>query len=186
MRARSWKFVGLLAVAGVALAGCIGPGTHVVTPTLKNNTAAPGLWHTFGGNGCYWARLSGLSGTPADIIASAASVSGPRYVEIKSTDAGFTSTACLPWAKADGPFDKKIGVNTAGEFGNGDYRVGPDIAAGNYTATNAAGCHWARLSGFGGQQTDVIASSLGTDSVTIASGDAGFSSTGCGTWKPAP
>jgi hypothetical protein len=186
MRARSWKFAGLVAVVGIALAGCLAPGTHTVTPTLKNNTAAPGIWHTFGGNGCYWARLSGLSGAPADIIASAASVSGPRYVEVKSTDAGFTTKSCLPWVQAGGPFDRKIGVSSTGEFGNGDYRIGPDIAAGAYTASNTAGCYWARLSGFGGQTADIIASSLGTGTVTIDAGDKGFSTTGCGTWKPAP
>ena len=59
MRKKSWKLIGLVATAGIALAGCLAPGTHVVTPTLKNNTAVAGLWHTFGGNGCYWARLNG-------------------------------------------------------------------------------------------------------------------------------
>ena len=178
MRRKSWKLVGLVAVAGIVLAGCLNQGTHLVTPKLKNNTAVAGLWHTFGGNGCYWARLNG-AGT---VLASAASQSGPRYVEIKSGDSWFRTSSCVLWTQADGPFDRRVGVNANGTFGNGDFRIGKDIPSGTYIASSPQDCSWQRLSGFSGEPADVIESNLGSGEVDIAPGDVGFRSTGCGTW----
>ena len=178
MRKKSWKLIGLVATAGIMLAGCLGPGYHLVTPTLKNGTATPGLWHTFGGNNCYWARLDG-NGT---VLASASSPSGPRYVQIISGDTWFRTVNCLSWAQADGPFDRRVGV-TGGTFGNGDFRVGHDIGSGTYIASQPVGCYWARLSGFSGAQSDVIQSNVGSGEAEIAPTDVGFSSTGCGTWS---
>ena len=177
MRMKSWKLIGLVAATGIMLAGCLGQGYHLVTPTLKNNTAVVGLWHTFGGNGCYWARLDG-NGT---ILGAESSTSGPRYAQIKSGDTWFRTTNCVTWVQADGPFDRRVGI-TGGTFGNGDFRVGKDIASGTYVASQSVGCYWARLSGFGGQQSDIIESHVGSGQAAIAPGDVGFSSTGCGTW----
>jgi hypothetical protein len=177
MRKKSWKLIGLVATAGIMLAGCLSPGYHLVTPTLRNGTATPGLWHTFGGNNCYWARLDG-NGT---VLASASSPSGPRYVQIESGDTWFRSVNCLSWAQADGPFDRRVGV-TGGTFGNGDFRVGHDIGSGTYIASQPVGCYWARLSGFSGAPSDVIQSNVGSGEAEIAPTDVGFSSTGCGTW----
>lgn len=179
MRRKSWKVVGLVAVAGIVLAGCLAPGTHLVTPKLKNNTAVTGLWHSFGGNGCYWARLDG-NGT---VLASATSPSGPRYVEIKAGDTWFRTSNCVLWVQADGPFDRRVGVNANGTFGNGDFRIGKDIPSGTYIASSPVGCYWARLSGFSGQQSDIIESNVGSGEVEIAPGDKGFTSTNCGTWS---
>ena len=181
---RAWKLIVGTALAAVALAGCLGPGTHAVTPTLMNNTAKPGLWHTFGGSGCYWERLRGLSGGPADIIANGFSLGGPRYVEVKDADAGFLTERCLPWVQADGPFDHVIGADaTSGRWNDGDYRVGTDIMAGTYQAAASPDCYWERLSGFGGEPSDVIANDLGTGGmVTIAPTDVGFSTNRCGGW----
>ena len=179
MRRKSWKLVGLVAVAGIMLAGCLGQGTHLVTPKLKNNTAVAGLWHTFGGNGCYWARLNGAGTT----LASGASPSGPRYVEIKAGDSWFRTSSCVLWVQADGPFDRRVGVNADGTFGNGDFRIGKDIPSGTYIASSPPGCSWSRLSGFSGEQAAVIESNTGSGEVSIAPGDAGFRSSGCGTWS---
>jgi hypothetical protein len=46
-------------------------------------------------------------------------------------------------------------------------------------------CYWERVSGLGGSEAEQIANSAGKGSrvVTIASTDAGFTSTGCGTWS---
>jgi len=72
-----------------------------------------------------------------------------------------------------------------GTFGDGTFRVGVDIPPGTYRATNPSqGCYWERLSGFSGEPGDIIANNF-TDApevVTIAPGDVGFSSDGCGTW----
>src|SRR3954468_17023374 len=168
---KTWKFLGILVIGAVALAGCIGQGTHAVTAQLQNGTSAPGVWHTFAGNGCFWERLSSAPGAPEDVIASFFSVSGPRYVEIKSGDKSFKTQGCLPWAESGGPFDKVVGANADGEWPPGDYMIGHDIEAGDYVASNESGCTWQRLSGFGGEPDDVIQSSTDppakADEVTI-------------------
>jgi hypothetical protein len=63
--------------------------------------------------------------------------------------------------------------------------VGQDIPPGTYRAPgHPSGCYWARLSGFGGSSSEIIANSFNPDSqvVTIAPSDAGFHTQGCGTW----
>jgi hypothetical protein len=70
-------------------------------------------------------------------------------------------------------------------FDDGDYIVGTDVLAGTYrTREPAFLCYWERLSGFGGTLDEIIAngSGGGYHVITIAAGDAGFSSSGCGTW----
>jgi len=70
-------------------------------------------------------------------------------------------------------------------FGDGTFRVGSDVQPGTYESSGQSGCYWARLSGFSGQVSDVIANgnSDGPVVVTIEAGDAGFQSDGCGTWQ---
>lgn len=69
--------------------------------------------------------------------------------------------------------------------GNGDYGIGRDIPAGTFrTRSAASGCYWERLRGFSGEFADIISNEI-TDFptvVTIAPGDAGFSSSRCATW----
>ena len=68
-------------------------------------------------------------------------------------------------------------------FGDGTHVVGTDIVAGTYRTREAAeGCYWERLSGFGG--SDILANEFTElpTIVTISATDAGFRSTGCGTW----
>jgi hypothetical protein len=70
-------------------------------------------------------------------------------------------------------------------FGDGTHVIGSSLPAGTYrTRANVSGCYWERLSGFSGQSSDIIANNF-SDShqvVAIAPTDAGFTSTGCGTW----
>jgi hypothetical protein len=71
--------------------------------------------------------------------------------------------------------------------GSGVYRVGRDLQAGTWHADNLAGtCTWERLSGFGGEQAEVIESGSeenpGPVPVTVEATDMGFSASGCGTW----
>jgi len=68
-------------------------GTQVVAGTYEtvNAVSSDGL--------CYWARLSGFSGTLDDIIANDDVFSGHAIVTIASTDVGFQSSGCGPWTK---------------------------------------------------------------------------------------
>ena len=71
-------------------------------------------------------------------------------------------------------------------FGGGDQIVGTDVQPGTYRTRQPANlCYWERLSGFGGSLDEVIANGAGSGyfTVTIAAGDLGFSSSGCGTWS---
>jgi len=64
------------------------------------------------------------------------------------------------------------------------YIVGTDLMAGTYRSAASQGCYWARLSGFGGTNDQIIANG-NTDAgaiVTISASDKGFSSSRCGTW----
>ncbi len=56
----------------------------------------PGTYRSDGSDGCYWARLKGLSGSTNDIIANSAAP-GPQVVEIAPTDVAFKSSNCASW-----------------------------------------------------------------------------------------
>jgi hypothetical protein len=187
---RAFKVLGGLAVAAMALSGCINPGTHPVTATIQKDTAAVGLWRTLGGDACYWARLRAFSGQPDDVIADDLSHGGPRYAQILPTDAGFKQSGCLPFWQEPGPWARPLA--TPGEpFGQGDFKVGYEVAPGTYQSPGAdpahpkSVCYWARLSGFSGTLGDVIENKVstgGAETVTIDAGDVGFTSDNCGTW----
>jgi outer membrane murein-binding lipoprotein Lpp len=70
-----------------------GIGTYIVGTDI-----APGTWRSDGTGSCYWARLSGFSGTTPDIRANG-NVSGSFIVTISPTDKGFTSSRCGMWTK---------------------------------------------------------------------------------------
>ena len=69
-------------------------GTHLIGKDIQ-----PGLYHTRS-LGCYWERLSGLSGSLDDILANE-NTSGPSYVEISPTDYAFKSVSCGTWELVD-------------------------------------------------------------------------------------
>ena len=54
-----------------------------------------------GSDGCYWERLSGLSGEFSDVITNG-SGQGQQYVQIASTDVAFSSSRCASWRLAGG------------------------------------------------------------------------------------
>ena len=64
-------------------------GTHIT----------PGTYQAPGGNDCIWERLSGVSGTPEDIIATE-QPSGQATAEIDPGDFAFNSVSCGEWVPA--------------------------------------------------------------------------------------
>ncbi|MGS0686306.1 hypothetical protein ACVBEQ_14360 [Nakamurella sp. GG22] len=87
-----------------AVAGAADPTLTAVDPTLSDVTIADGDWfigaqvragsYRNTSPDCYWARLSGTSGTLAEIIANGI---GPGVVSIAPDDYAFTSNRCN-WA----------------------------------------------------------------------------------------
>ena len=74
-----------------------GPGTLVVGTDLPAGTyKTDGTRNGGNGDSCYWARLSGLSGTSDEIITNGLP-EGPTTLKIKPTDKGL-ETSCT-WTK---------------------------------------------------------------------------------------
>jgi hypothetical protein len=121
--------------------------------------------------------LSGFGGTLGEIIANDLA-SGPTIVTIAASDAGFQSSGCGTWSPLPGSGPQ------SSSFGNGQFAVGIDIAAGTYSTSGGGSCYWERESGFGGTLSNIITNNLPTGPaiVTISSSDVGFKSQGCGTW----
>lgn len=66
-------------------------GTWVV-----NDEIEPGLWKATNPSECYWARLSGFSGTFNELISNELNIG---IVQIDLTDVGFKSSGCGTWTK---------------------------------------------------------------------------------------
>ena len=160
-----------------------GDGTHVV-----GSEVAPGRYRARPPVGpCSWIRLSKFGGSYGNDsgVAGRWWVSGrSAVVEIAPTDAGFFSSGCGEWSPDLSP------QLAAGEpFLSGTYVVGFDLSPGRYRATHQSSsrsCYWARLSGFGGTEEEVLGWSEfgGTSFIAeIELSDAGFTTNGlCGRW----
>jgi hypothetical protein len=152
-----------------------GSGTKTVGQDI-----APGTYRgNLDGDFCYFARLSGFSGELGDIIANGNTTS-PEIVTIAPTDAGFKSERCGDWSEPLAP----ITSSPTAPLEAGTYAVGLDVAPGTWSAPGGESCYWQRMSGFSHTLDDIIANDVGGASpvVTIAEGDIGFNSNGCGTW----
>ena len=149
------------------------PGVRLVGTDIL-----PGTYRAVDAGGCYWARLSGLTGSPYEVISSA-DAAGPAIVTIGKHDVAFQSERCGTWTT-----DLRRITDSRTAFIDGTYQVGTDIAPGSYKSGGGSPCYWARLSGFGGTPSDVIADDIasGGQVVTIRSSDTGFTSAGCGAW----
>jgi hypothetical protein len=152
-----------------------GDGTNIIGTDIL-----PGTYRTREGSAsCYWARLKGFGGTIDDIIANA-NTNGPAVVTVAASDKGFEATRCGTWTT-----DLSAIVAPGDPLdGDGTYIVGTDLKAGTYRSPASDGCYYARLRGFGGTVSDIIANN-NTDMgaiVAIAGSDKGFESTRCGTW----
>jgi len=89
-----------------------GPWTADLSPVTPSKTAsfkggtyivgtdiAPGTWRSSGGDGCYWERLRGFSGSSEDIIDNDFA-DGAAIATIPRTDRGFHDTErCGTWTK---------------------------------------------------------------------------------------
>ena len=80
------------------------------TPTVKGKKFFDGIWivgrdiepglYQTQTAGCYWARLSGLSGSRDDVVENG-TTPGPSYVSISRTDYAFESRDCKEWLLID-------------------------------------------------------------------------------------
>jgi WD40 repeat protein len=68
-------------------------GTFIVGTDI-----AAGTYRADGGDGCYWARLSGFTGDMDDVIANDIPT-GSAIVTIKASDKGFSTSGCGTWGK---------------------------------------------------------------------------------------
>jgi len=156
-----------------------GPGQYRVGADMP-----AGLYYSDPGHGCRFQRLQGFGGTLGDALMTAQLNfdAGQWIVQLLATDAGFnTDSSCGFWHTTP-----RRGLEA--NITTGSWVVGTQVAAGTYRAATAGvGCEWQRLSAFTGSPEAVIASAFVSTAsaqiVTIASTDAGFSSTAeCGTW----
>lgn len=69
--------------------------------------------------------------------------------------------------------------------GDGTFRIGADIPPGTYRSVGSGSCYWARLSGLGGNSSEIIANSAadGPQVVQIAPTDVAFKTQGCADWE---
>jgi hypothetical protein len=182
---RALRFIPIVALAVGVVAGCRGPGTYSVTGSLGDGTITPGLWHTGGGSGCFWSR----DDAQGHSIANDLSFGGPQYVEIQAGDTAFRSEGCDAWTLAGGPDDTLRTITSSGQFpGDGQFRVGVEVPPGVYLSSEPATCVWERLNSFRGADdptTHTVIEDARSGVVTIADGDVGFASEGCGVWTKA-
>lgn len=149
-----------------------GDGTHIVGTDVD-----PGRYEIIEpGPGCSWERLNGLSGEYQDLLAGG----NPQHrviVDIPADDVAFASADCGTWSEYQ-PFDESLET-----FGPGTWAVGEQVVAGTYTAPGGAGCFWALLTSFDGEQTSIRSVArppAGTVTVTVQPSDIGFVSDYCG------
>lgn len=150
-----------------------GDGTWTVGKQI-----AAGTYYTKGGSNCYWARLSGFSGTLTSTLANT-DPQGQSIVTVLPSDAGFKSAGCGQWS----PLPSS--GHSLSSFSDGNWAVGITISPGTYSAPGGSNCYWARESGFTGTLASVLANTdpTGPTVVTISPTDKGFKTSGCGTWK---
>ena len=102
-----------------------------------------------------------------------------------------TTTMAPPTTTATTTTTTTVAVIVATPFQDGTWLVGTDVQAGTYRSAvpaDSAGCTWERRAGFSDDPADVITSGVGAPgelvTVEIEITDAGFVSSGCGTWEP--
>jgi hypothetical protein len=78
---------------GPDVSGGFGDGTYVV-----GSDVPPGTYRATGGSGCYWERLSDLTGNFDAILANEAT-DGPSAVTLDGSEAAFSTEGCGTWSR---------------------------------------------------------------------------------------
>jgi hypothetical protein len=153
-----------------------GDGLQIVGEDVQAGIYETGLID--GTFGCYWERLSGLSGSFDELIANNNAVVHD-VVEIKASDTAFDSD-CGGW------FELTALEEPLTTVPEGKWVIDAHIAPGTYEAPGSDSCYWERLSGVSGEFEDISANDLpsGRAIVEIAPSDFAFNSSGCGDWTP--
>jgi hypothetical protein len=157
-------------------------GTHVVGTDIEAGTYETGVLAPLDPGAdpaCSWRRLSGTGGTDEEIIADVG-VDTHGIVEVIDTDAALVTSGCGDW------FALTALPTLMDDIPPGTWAVDIQVASGRYAAPGGDSCSWARLSSFTGEPDAVIDGDDvdGSVIVDVDDGDAGFTSTGCGTWTP--
>lgn len=170
----SWATSPVLVATRVARDGTWSVGAQVAVDTYITG-ASTAL--------CTWERRSGEGVPPGSLVADDRG-SGQRIVTVGADDAVLRTTGCGRWFRlADIAPAPRTTIPAGGVFS-----VAHHIVPGTYRASTAGGrsCYWARLSGFGGADTDVLESAVTTAArpvVVIDASTTGFEATaGCGSW----
>ncbi len=102
-------------------------------------------------------------------------------VTIGKKDKGFESQGCSEWTK---DLSRVTDSRSRIDFDR-MYIVGKDLKPGKWKSSGGDLCYWARLKSFSGTLGSILANDArhGRAIVTIRSGDKGFKTSGCGTWK---
>lgn len=149
-------------------------GTYRIGTSLK-----PGLYKATGsGNGCYWERLSGFSGSLSQIKANHFGAAR-TYVQILAGDVGFSTSGCGAWTTVAATGAKAVRIGA-----DGTYRVGIDILPGTYFGSGAgSSCYWETVSGFSGDFGAVMDNYFGSawTIIDVPASAKGFTASGCGT-----
>lgn len=152
-----------------------GEGTKLVGADIQ-----PGTYRSKNaGGGCYWARMSGVSGAMSEILANE-NATGPTIVTILESDKAFKSTRCATWTQDLSP----LRADPSTPFEDGLFIVGVDVAPGTWKTDSDSGCYWARMGGFSGGMGEILANenAKGSAVVQLAASDKGFKSARCGKW----
>lgn len=152
---------------------------------LVNEEIAPGRYFTEPAHGCYWERVSGLSGTLSDVIANEflGFDSGQEIVDVGASDRAFKPDAeCATWGLSPFP------APPSGTITPGLWLVGSQVPAGTYTATVPRGCYYEGVESFGGTLGEIIDNEFIDEptrvTLTIDSSVTGFyTDDDCGTWS---
>ena len=134
------------------------PGTHLVNRDLE-----PGQYRGEAGEGflgtCYWARLSGTSGSFDEILAND-TATGVFYITVLPSDYALETACELRLAEKVPPasFTDTVPVGT--------HLVNRDLEPGQYRGEAGEGflgaCYWARLSGTSGSFDEILANDTAT------------------------
>ena len=161
-----------------------GPRTQFGSGQYRVNTdIQPGRYYSDPGDGCYFERLRGFSGSLSDVIANEfiGFNAGQWIADIDASDVGFSTDAeCGTWFNSP-----RTGALSG--IPPGRWLVGAQISAGSYTAATRSGCYWERLRNFSGNIGSILANDFvsggGTRIVSILGSDVGFGGDEeCGTW----